>query len=717
VATNARTISAANDLRIIVSELLVGTWDPTVTTITVGGEAAGSVNTAVTYADGNRTLVVDITSDIGLGHTFTIRGPVFLSGGTDGSDVLYFSTDGGVSSVEADGTTTITIETQPVPHALTGTPLSIPAGTTTDVPTLTFTVGSATAITNSIWIDIVQVSIDAAWDSTVTAPVFGGSEAAKIAGTVSYGDSDTTLKMTVNSALAVGGTLTISGLKVIGGSTLTETPRVLAFQDDAPEVPSYTDADTTTRMQIVSATGTATSPSVTIDVPHVSIRTNASFAFTTQNAIPATGKIKFTFPSTVNVGEASTVTCSTMDGAFAKSVSGQVVTITRSGGSSQAAAAENCTISNVIPIVTGSSGNFTVQTTNSGDTAIDTSASFPGPEFHPASTSTHLAAPSPVTGVTILGEGDGTSVRFCWTNPTDTDLATVRLYRSETENVVGTFIGSSTIGCYTDSGLTLGHHYDYLIRPVDTTGNETQDATEYEYTAVAPQPGTGTVAPETPGIGAGGTTTSTPIVLNPGDLVKADTSEVYFIADAETRYVFTNETVFLSWYKDFSAVRSVPFESLRDFRLAGAVLIRPGTALVKIVSSPKVYAVEPGGVLRWITTQTLAEQIFGTSWSERVSDVDPSDFDKYTVGAAVNSAELIPGMLVRIPGAASTYVVYIARQGTTLVHRDILNGAFASNNFDEIYVVMTSLHLPETGQPLTTVEYALHYPNQPGTGL
>jgi hypothetical protein len=72
-------ITAAGDLRLTIPAALIQTWDTTVTAPTFGGSAAGSVAASVTYANGGRTLVVDVTGNFADGGTLTISGLVFTN--------------------------------------------------------------------------------------------------------------------------------------------------------------------------------------------------------------------------------------------------------------------------------------------------------------------------------------------------------------------------------------------------------------------------------------------------------------------------------------------------------------------------------------------------------------------------------------------------------------------------------------------------------------
>jgi hypothetical protein len=98
----------------------------------------------------------------------------------------------------------------------------------------------------------------------------------------------------------------------------------------------------------------------------------ATVTFTTASLIPIAGKIKVTFGAGFNVSGAASGTCSTMDGSFATGVSGQNVTITRSSGTIQSAAAEICTIASIVnPSSAGSTGVYAIYTQSSNSDTID----------------------------------------------------------------------------------------------------------------------------------------------------------------------------------------------------------------------------------------------------------------------------------------------------------------------------------------------------------
>jgi len=131
-----------------------------------------------------------------------------------------------------------------------------------------------------------------------------------------------------------------------------------------------------------------------------------------------------------------------------------------------------------------------------------------------------------------------------------------------------------------------------------------------------------------------------------GELIKVPESQtVYFIGLDGKRHAFPNGATLTSWSYSFDQlfgliVDNTTLDQLAEFPLGKNMTIRPGTYMVKIVHDPKVYAVEPGGILRWITTEDVASELYGTDWNKQIVDVDETFWKNYTIGApVVNSFE------------------------------------------------------------------------------
>jgi hypothetical protein len=71
-------VTDANNLRIVIPSGLAMSWDTTLTTVTLGGSAAGKVSTTVSYPD-SKTLLLDVTADFVDGDAVTVSGLKFTN--------------------------------------------------------------------------------------------------------------------------------------------------------------------------------------------------------------------------------------------------------------------------------------------------------------------------------------------------------------------------------------------------------------------------------------------------------------------------------------------------------------------------------------------------------------------------------------------------------------------------------------------------------------
>jgi len=114
---------------------------------------------------------------------------------------------------------------------------------------------------------------------------------------------------------------------------------------------------------------------------------------------------------------------------------------------------------------------------------------------------------------------------------------------------------------------------------------------------------------------------------------------LYYIGGAN-RYVFPNSQTYFTWYDDFSHVKTVTTDELKNHPLSGTnITYRAGKRLIKITTDPKVYAVSSDGVLRWITTEEIAEELYGENWASYVDDLPDVFFRDYDIGSPIESAD------------------------------------------------------------------------------
>lgn len=170
-----------------------------------------------------------------------------------------------------------------------------------------------------------------------------------------------------------------------------------------------------------------------------------------------------------------------------------------------------------------------------------------------------------------------------------------------------------------------------------------------------------------------------------GDLIKASGDAVYYYASDGKRYVFPNQTTYMSWYSDFSEVKTISDDELASISIGGNATMRPGTNLVKITTDPKVYAVTEGGTLHWVETEELANTLYGPDWADRIVDVPDSFFVNYTTGDSIDSAVHPDGTLIQYEGSPD---IYLIEDGEKRMIED--ESAFMANNFQWDFITPCS---------------------------
>ncbi len=199
---------------------------------------------------------------------------------------------------------------------------------------------------------------------------------------------------------------------------------------------------------------------------------------------------------------------------------------------------------------------------------------------------------------------------------------------------------------------------------------------------------------------AGSLTANAAEALEDGKLYKrADLTTVYYVQDGG-RYVFPNSATFLSWYGDFDSpsITTVSADSLAAVPLVDNITLRPGTWFGKITSDEKVYAITPGGVLRWVKTGEDGDALYGENWlSGRLVDIPDGFFPNYTIGEDLTSADGLPdGSYVK---DGDDY--YYMEDGKK---RMVDSAAMAGNGFMSVHVWEADLASVEAGDALGEFE-------------
>jgi hypothetical protein len=195
----------------------------------------------------------------------------------------------------------------------------------------------------------------------------------------------------------------------------------------------------------------------------------------------------------------------------------------------------------------------------------------------------------------------------------------------------------------------------------------------------------------------------TPTSIQVGDLIKSSLStSVYYYGSDNKRHLFPNEKTYKSWYTDWSNIKTVTVSQLQGISLGHNATVRPGTVLVKIQTDPKVYAVEPNGLLRWVPTEARATTLYGSAWATKIIDVPLVFWVDYSFGSDITTDAHPTGTLVQYTGTTDKYYI----QGSE--RRLISTAGFTANHFQLSHVLSIPTTLSYTlGTPLTAEETAL----------
>jgi len=145
-------------------------------------------------------------------------------------------------------------------------------------------------------------------------------------------------------------------------------------------------------------------------------------------------------------------------------------------------------------------------------------------------------------------------------------------------------------------------------------------------------------------------------LVDDGDANTTVDSAVYVLDGDGGRHAFPSETIFFTWYADYETLAFIDSTNLASYQLRENVTVRPGTYLVKITTDPKVYAVEPGRVLRWVTSEEVAEDLYGSNWASRVIDVPDVFFNDYEIGDPIQTAIHPTGTIGYPPTGEIVYI-------------------------------------------------------------
>lgn len=126
-------------------------------------------------------------------------------------------------------------------------------------------------------------------------------------------------------------------------------------------------------------------------------------------------------------------------------------------------------------------------------------------------------------------------------------------------------------------------------------------------------------------------------------LVKAPNGWIYYLALNNKRYIFPTTGTFKSWFgENYYDIKELTLEEIGEIALGGNVTYRPGSRLIQTPTDPKIYYVEPHGVLRPFENEEIIEEIYGKKWKDMVDDLENYYFTNYRVLEYITDSNLEP---------------------------------------------------------------------------
>lgn len=119
--------------------------------------------------------------------------------------------------------------------------------------------------------------------------------------------------------------------------------------------------------------------------------------------------------------------------------------------------------------------------------------------------------------------------------------------------------------------------------------------------------------------------------LTEGTLLKTQIGTIYYFGFDGKIHPFTSLSVYLSWFRDFKGLMYISSSKLKQYAVGRPVCMRPGTWLVKFKGFPKIYAVEPGCILKPMMSEAEAYLIYGAEWSKRIIELNNAEESTYSV--------------------------------------------------------------------------------------
>lgn len=131
------------------------------------------------------------------------------------------------------------------------------------------------------------------------------------------------------------------------------------------------------------------------------------------------------------------------------------------------------------------------------------------------------------------------------------------------------------------------------------------------------------------------------VALGDGAYIKVEDDPTVYVIAADTegnvvRRVFANEQVFSTWEEDFAGVETVSEDVLSRIPLVGLALPKAGVSLIAFQSIPGVYVLEGENTIRLVSSEVLAQSLYGTSWKKQLITLPSTMYHAFVEGEGIS---------------------------------------------------------------------------------
>src|SRR5881396_2730229 len=317
----APTITAANDIRIRIPASVSMTWNTTLTTAQITGSGNNKVSNTVSYADGGKTLVLDVTANFGAGDRIVLSGLEYTSFAAPAApDYLQLVVTGAAGATNASDSRTIQIVAPTIASAANQSFVVGQAPTT--ISPITVTDASIATITAAQDLRIrIPATVNMTWNTALTTATLSGSGASKVAPTVSYEDGGKTLVLNVTSDFAGNDQIVVSGLQYTSFTAASAADYLQLVVDGSGGGTSASDSRT---IQVVQPTIASAASQVFVVGQPATAMSAITIADAATPSITAAQDIRVRIPATLNMTWNTALTTATLTGTGASKVSATV---------------------------------------------------------------------------------------------------------------------------------------------------------------------------------------------------------------------------------------------------------------------------------------------------------------------------------------------------------------------------------------------------------